>query len=115
VTGKADLAPTMAAAASLRVSGRSGLGLEALRAQVATALSKEDTSLAIAGFSERAEEALVRAALAMKQAVRALADSTLEVVAGETARASMALEEAVGQAADESVLDAVFRRFCIGK
>jgi tRNA U34 5-carboxymethylaminomethyl modifying GTPase MnmE/TrmE len=59
--------------------------------------------------------ALARARSHLERAVEALPGNLLEVVAGEVALAQEALGEAAGAQASESVLEGVFRRFCIGK
>ena len=74
-----------------------------------------DRSQAISLASERHRDALRRAAEALKRARTALDVSTLEVVAGETGAAVHALDEITGQDASTELLDAIFKRFCIGK
>lgn len=99
----------------LAVSGRTGAGVEALRAALSARLFGEGRSEAAWGSSERHAEALRRAAEAVARARSALEVSTLEVVAGEVGMAVEALGEITGESAGEALLDEIFRRFCIGK
>jgi len=112
VLGKADLAPGEAGA--LRVSGRTGEGLPALRAEVAARLGAGAAGAA-AGASERHLDCLRRAGEALERAAAALSVSTLEVVGGELQLGAAALGEVTGEDASEALLDAVFSRFCVGK
>jgi len=65
--------------------------------------------------SERHQEALRRLSEHVGDALSAAASSTLEVVSGEIGLALDAISEILGANASEEVLDAIFRRFCIGK
>jgi len=111
VAAKADLGSRVEGVA---VSGLTGSGVSELKALVARRLGAE-RSEAVALASERHREALGRAVESLKQARAALEVSTLEVVAGETAAALQALDEITGEDAKAELLDAIFRRFCIGK
>lgn len=100
--------------ATLCVSGATGAGVEALRAQVVAALGAgAEDALALGGARHR--DALERSRQALACAKVALAQSTLEVVAGEVGLALAALDEVTGEDAPAEVLDAIFERFCIGK
>ena len=112
VRGKADV--TGPAKAELRVSGLTGEGVEALKAELARRLGV-DSAQSIALASERHREALRRALEALRRGREALEVSTLEVVAGEIGVALHALGEITGEDARAELLDAIFRRFCIGK
>ena len=114
VRSKADRLPAGAREAGvLYVSAETGEGLESLRARVLARLS-EDAGARTA-FSARALLCVEQAAHALAAAHRALAESTLEVVAGEVAGALESLDAALGREAPADVLDAVFQRFCVGK
>jgi tRNA modification GTPase len=65
--------------------------------------------------SERHADALRRAASSLERALQALGVSTLEVASGEVGLAVEALGEITGESASEDLIDAIFRRFCIGK
>lgn len=112
VHGKGDL--VAAPAGALGVSGQTGAGVEALRARILEALGYRGAE-AVALSSARHRDAIDRAVEALERAVAALAVSTLEVVAGETGTAVLALSEITGEDARAELLDAVFRRFCVGK
>ncbi len=111
VAAKADLG---ARAEGVAVSALSGSGVADLKALVVRRLGA-DRSAAVALASERHREALGRSLEALRRARAALDVSTVEVVAGETALALHALDEITGEDATTELLDAIFRRFCIGK
>ncbi|ADO76155.1 tRNA modification GTPase MnmE [Stigmatella aurantiaca DW4/3-1] len=118
VAGKCDVAPSLPSPAwerGLRVSGRTGEGLEPLRAAILSHLWGEGTPAAVALVSERHADALRRAAEALGRAHEASRLSTLEVLSGEVGLALEALGEVSGTSASEALLDAIFQRFCIGK
>ena len=98
----------------LRVSGLTGEGVDQLRAEVVARLSG-GTSDAVAVGGARHRDALERAGQALERAASALSSSTLEVVAGEVGLSLAALDEVTGEDASQEVIDAVFRKFCIGK
>ena len=111
VASKADLS----AGEGLQVSGLTGEGVDALRAAVLERLWGASTPQAVVLVSERHAEALSRTATHLAQAALACEVSTLEVVAGELGFALEALGEISGTHASEALLDAIFKRFCIGK
>jgi tRNA modification GTPase len=112
VRGKADLPGR---AAELAVSAVTGQGVEALRERIHSELFGTGAASAVQLTSERHLEAIRRAAACLRDAHSALAASTLEVVAGEVGSAVEALGEITGESASRDVIDAIFRRFCIGK
>jgi tRNA modification GTPase len=99
----------------LRVSGRTGEGVEALRTAVLSRLWGGGAPSAVALVSERHADALRRACEALARAEEASRVSTLEVVSGEVGLALEALGEVSGAHVSEALLDALFQRFCIGK
>jgi len=107
-----DIPPLLPA---LPVSGLTGLGLEELRGEIARRLWGSGAPSAQFIASESARDALQRAADALERAGRAFEASTLEVVCGELGLAAEALGEITGECAPEDLLDAIFRRFCVGK
>lgn len=114
VAGKCDVARPPEDG-GLPVSGRTGEGLEPLRAAVLSRLWGEGTPAAVALVSERHADALRRTAEALGRAHEASRLSTLEVLSGEVGLALEALGEVSGTTASEALLDAIFQRFCIGK
>lgn len=111
VAAKCDLGRR---AEGLHVSAVSGLGVADLRVEVARRLGA-DRVQAVALASERHRDALRRSVEAVRRARAAVDVSTLEVVAGELGAAIAALDEITGADASTELLDAIFRRFCIGK
>ncbi|SEU31743.1 tRNA modification GTPase trmE [Stigmatella erecta] len=114
VAGKCDVARPPEDG-GLPVSGKTGEGLEPLRAAVLSRLWGEGTPAAVALVSERHADALRRTAEALGRAHEASRLSTLEVLSGEVGLALEALGEVSGTSASEALLDAIFQRFCIGK
>lgn len=112
VSSKSDLRP--APPGAFGVSGQSGAGVDELRARILEALGYRRAE-AIALSSARHLEALDRAVEALERASLAIDVSTLEVVAGEVGTTLLALSEITGEDARTELLDAIFRRFCIGK
>lgn len=102
------------AAGPLRVSGETGLGVDALRAELLARLGA-GTAGAVRVTSERHLDALRRAAEALERAQVAATASTLEVVSGEVGLALAALADITGEDVSSELLDAIFSRFCIGK
>ncbi|MEW5742038.1 MAG: tRNA uridine-5-carboxymethylaminomethyl(34) synthesis GTPase MnmE [Myxococcota bacterium] len=98
----------------LRVSGRTGLGLDALRSVLVERLGG-GVGQAVRVTSERHLDALRRAAEALERAEVASRLSTLEVVSGEVGLALAALADITGEDVSAELLDAIFARFCIGK
>lgn len=100
---------------ALLVSARTGAGLEAVRGAVLRALWGSGVPGAVFSASESMVEAIARAAEALERAHVAVRSSTLEVVAGELGLAAEALGQITGESAPDVLIDAIFRRFCIGK
>ena len=109
------IAASSADASPHRVSGVTGEGVEALRAELAEVLWGGGAPGAVALVSERHADALRRATECIERAVEAARVSTLEVVSGELGLALEALGEITGESAGDALLDAIFQRFCIGK
>ena len=114
VGSKSDLGPT-AEGVEVSVSGRTGAGLGQLECAIAVRLWGEGAPQAVELTSQRHAEAIQRASDCLERARRALEESTLEVVSGEVGLAVEALGEITGENAPDELLDAIFRRFCIGK
>jgi tRNA modification GTPase len=111
VCSRADLGP-QARPGWLRVSCHSGEGLAALRAALAALAEREVVDLGGAV----AIGARHRAALERARDELAAADwGQLELAAERLRWAIRALEELVGEASSEELLDRLFATFCIGK
>lgn len=112
VASKADLGGS---ADGLHVSAKTGEGVRELMDAVFQKLFGGGVVDAVTLTTERHVDALRRTVEALERAKTAAEVSTLEVVAGEVALAFEALGEITGENASESLLDEIFRRFCIGK
>lgn len=112
IEGKAD--QRSGTSARLSVSGLTGVGIAAMRAELVDRLSG-DASGAIVSASARHLSALETVVEALVRARAASDVATLEVVAGEVGTAVNALAEVTGADASTELLDAIFQRFCIGK
>jgi tRNA modification GTPase len=118
VSNKADLADN-GRAEFLRVSARTGEGLEALRAELIRALdieARDDppaiTNLRHIALLERAYDSLSRARAAAGADGARLSE---EFVLADLQEARAALEEISGRRTPDDVLAHIFARFCIGK
>lgn len=111
VTGKADLYP-----GSDGISGKTGLGIDALVDAVARRLEKR---AGVSGLVIRERQAhAVRQAAGHVLAAREALDSDnsdVAILAEQMRQATQSLEEVTGRIGVEDVLDQIFSRFCIGK
>jgi tRNA modification GTPase len=102
----------------LRTSAVTGEGIDALRAaivaEVGVADDAEAGSAVLLTERQRAAAAAARGAFAAARTGLA-GGSPLEVVAYDVRSGAMALASLEGEQVGEEVLDALFRRFCIGK
>ncbi len=115
VRSKCDLASARTFGNALPVSGLTGAGLAELERELQARLWQQGTAQAVAITSERHADALRRAVEGVDRALSAHSQSTLEVVSGELGLAVEALGEITGENAPDELLDAIFRRFCVGK
>jgi tRNA modification GTPase len=99
----------------LGVSARTGEGLDALRMRLVEMLRGTGVDEAAPAVSERHAEALGRAEQSLRAAEAAQGPGALELAAAEVMTALEALGEITGETATPEVLQAIFRRFCIGK
>jgi tRNA modification GTPase len=116
---KADLleAPEGAAAdGGLRVSARTGAGLDRLHAHL-RALAGADADGGEGGFSARARqvEALQRAAGHLAEAGNALGGGSLDLAAEVLRCGHDALGEVTGRIVPDALLGHIFSTFCVGK
>ena len=103
---------------TVRVSARTGEGIEALAAAVAReVVPGESAILAQAPLTRARHRLAVEKALSSlaRAGESARAGMPLEFPAEDVREAATALAELLGEVAPEEVLDAVFGQFCIGK
>lgn len=96
----------------LEISARTGQGMEALKAEIAARIAPAEPPL----ITERHIDAAKRALEHVRQALYALDSGfPMDVCAVDMAEAIACLAEITGEDARESVIDRVFRDFCVGK
>lgn len=103
---------------AVRVSARTGEGLEALRAAMRDAARGPGAVPLEHGFltTLRQREALGRSLEALERGLAGLAEGRFpELVAADAREALDRLGEVTGETTTDDLLDAVFARFCIGK
>lgn len=119
VWNKIDLLATAEETNGLRVSARTGEGLDELLRAVQQHSRLRGLSLqndALVAINQRHRESLERARQALLESERSMQASEFpEVLATDLRAAVSALGEVSGESVTESILDAVFSRFCIGK
>jgi len=101
---------------TVRLSAKTGAGLELLRAALKECVGYRQTGEG--GFLARRRhlDALARAGASLSAAARALRrDHASELVAEELRQAQLALGEITGEVGTEDLLERIFSRFCIGK
>lgn len=110
---KCDLgrAPETAALEPLFLSAKTGEGLETLRARVLLLAAPEHAET-VCLTNERHIHAMERALAALHEADPA---AELDCVATDLGAALHALGEITGADVDETVIDRIFARFCVGK
>jgi tRNA modification GTPase len=111
--GDAVVAP--AGTTPLRVSARSGAGLNALRAHLQAAIGYAPGDTGALSARARHLDALARARGHLDAACALLADKRGELVAEELRGAQQALGEITGEFSSEDLLGRIFGSFCIGK
>lgn len=117
VSNKCDVASW--AVEHLPVSAKTGVGLDALRQCLTSALDVEPTrdrpvisNLRHINLVKRAHDALARARDAVGASGRDLPE---EFVLADLQQALAALDEVSGRRAPDDLLDRIFSRFCVGK
>ena len=119
VINKCDIVPPDRASHALRVSARTGEGIDDLRRAIVDALDiewlrerPEITNVRHIALVERADAALKRARIAALADGRSMSE---EFVLADLQEARHALEEIMGRRTDDDVLAHIFSRFCVGK
>ena len=105
-------------ASALLTSSQSGKGVEALREQIAQAISDatDSESSVVAATAIRCRESLRLAATSLGHALQAAADQLgEELIAAEVRTALNELGKVAGAVYTDDILDRIFSRFCIGK
>ncbi len=117
VQSKADVRPKGAEWAELRVSSKTGEGLERLKKVLLPPLiGGEDAGEVPSLVSDRQLRVCIEALEALKRAAHALEEgSFMDQVSQEVLEASAKLEELTGGTPNEAVISEIFARFCIGK
>jgi tRNA modification GTPase len=112
LANKADLG-LAGPAGALRVSAKTGMGMDALRAQLADAARRMTESSGPPPLTRSRHRAALRAAA---EHLDAAEQADLPELRGEDLRLAMrALGRITGHVGVEDILDTVFSRFCIGK
>jgi tRNA modification GTPase len=106
---------TTAGTTTLRVSARSGAGLDALRAHLQAAIGYTPGDTGALSARARHLDALARARGHLDAACALLVDKRGELVAEELRGAQQALGEITGEFTSEDLLGRIFGSFCIGK
>ena len=118
VFNKADLSePSSLPAPGVRLSARTGQGLDALRQQLLHEAGWQAAPEGLFTARTRHVEALRRALgqVQAAQAHAALGNAALELLAEELRQAHRALGEITGEFSNEDLLGVIFSSFCIGK
>lgn len=120
VFNKADLGSAVVAALppqALRLSARTGAGLETLRSSLLQQAGWQAATEGLAIARTRHVHALQRCRghLLQAQAHASLQDGALDLLAEELRLAHRSLGEITGQFSSEDLLGEIFSRFCIGK
>lgn len=121
LVNKCDLAPTQTVPAiagrrAMRVSAKTGEGIEALLAWLeAQVVARVGGAESMPMTRARHREALEDALAALKRAPRALDQGALDLAAEDLRLAARALGRITGRIDVEDLLDVIFAEFCIGK
>jgi tRNA modification GTPase len=112
-----DAAPAEAAPSALRLSAKTGLGLDALRRQLLEVAGWQPAAEGVFIARERHVQALLRVHGHLVQAAVQLAAQAqaLELLAEELRLAQNALNEITGEFSSDDLLGVIFASFCIGK
>jgi tRNA modification GTPase len=117
VWSKQDAAPSAAPAAGIRLSARTGFGIEALRQRLLEVAGWQAVPEGVYLARARHVQALSRVEEHLAMAAEHLAARAqfLDLVAEELRLAQNALNEITGEFGADDLLGVIFSRFCIGK
>jgi tRNA modification GTPase len=117
VWNKADLASAPAPAAAMRLSAKTGAGLDGLRAKLLEVAGWQAAPEGVYIARERHVQALRRVDEHLVQAAAHLAAQAqaLDLLAEELRLAQNALNEITGEFTSDDLLGVIFSSFCIGK
>lgn len=102
----------------LRVSARTGEGIEALRRAIAahlSAVAQKGDEESGADVTTRQQECLMSARAALDRMSSAIALPDLVLAANEARQTAESLGRVLGKIYSDDLLDALFSRFCVGK
>jgi tRNA modification GTPase len=101
----------------MATSAETGIGLNELRAAIATCLRSQETDGDLpAATAARCRGSILEAQTAIRSAARSLHEGCGdELVASDLRVAAEELGKVVGTVVTDDILDRIFRRFCIGK
>lgn len=97
------------------VSAKTGEGLDVLKDKLAGAAGFECVSDKVYIVEERHYNALKRAGAALNEAVKNIADFSLDLIAVDLKEVWDILGEITGETASEEIISTVFEKFCVGK
>lgn len=98
------------------ISTETGVGIDRLKAKILelTQISSISADSVII-TNERHKDALTRAKNALDQAVKNISVDTLDLVSIDIKEAYNAIGEITGNTTSEEIIDAIFKKFCLGK
>lgn len=101
---------------TVRISARTGYGLDTLKDRLVNFVSIEDMSGRVIVTNVRHYEALLRSDTAIDAVERGLADNVPgDLLAIDIREAIAKLSEITGNITDSDILETIFSKFCIGK
>ncbi|MDR0964992.1 MAG: tRNA uridine-5-carboxymethylaminomethyl(34) synthesis GTPase MnmE [Myxococcales bacterium] len=115
VENKRDLG--LPSRSDLRVSARTGEGIDALKTALVHALRGDAQGIGGEAIvtNRRHAQLLERAEAALRQAAIHAREAPLEICAYDLRDAAGALDQILGKEVDDALLDEIFSKFCIGK
>lgn len=115
---RAPLPPSLESAVAVRISCKTGEGLDRLTGRMVAFINEQmpDLTSGLVVTSARHRQKLNEASVFLETAERnAAAGESPEIIAFELRQAAKALEEITGRVYNEDILGQIFARFCIGK